>query len=372
MAAKTLRLRTLGWLGLSLSSLWLTGCAETPTGKWLERALAPAAPVAESAFKPADTEASFFRRQENVPADLPVPAAAQLLEAWQWEQGGTARWQTREAPAAVIRFYQDQGFRGDRVLVAQTERQWAIVYVQEGQPTLITLQYALGVPTPEGKPSSPAPPEVGSVWQQYRQDLQALGILGEEDPDRPVRRREFARWLWQTNNTLFADVPARQVRPGRTSDSPLFGDVPVTDRDFTAIQGLAAAGLIPIAPTFNPEGVLTRQDLLIWKVPLDTRRPLPGATVQAVQEAWGFQDVATLSPRGLQAALADAAGGDTANIRRSLGLTLRLQPQQPVTVAEAAAALWYVGDPKEGRSAQSVLAARQLTNPAPQESGEKN
>jgi hypothetical protein len=312
-----------------------------------------------------------------VPAGLPVPAAAQLLEAWQWEQGGLARWQTAEAPTAVANFYRGQGFRGDRILVEQTAERWAMVSVQEqSNQTIVTLQYALGVPTVEVPVDQPSPaqstPELLPAIQQYWKDLQALGILEKEDPDRPVRRREFARWLWQTNNTLFADTPARQVRPGRPTAPPLFGDVPVTDPDFGAIQGLAAAGLIPAAPVFNPEAVLTRQDMLIWKVPLDTRRPLPGATAQAVQEAWGFQDVASLSPRGLQAALADAAGGDTSNLRRSLGLTLRLQPQQPVTVAEAAAALWYVGDPKEGRSAQSVLAARQLTNPAPQESAEKN
>ncbi len=370
MAAKAFRLRTLGWTGLVLGGLWLTGCAETPAGKWLERSLAPTA--VEPASKPLVPPSSLLRRQDEVPAGLPVPAAAQLIEAWQWEQGGIARWQMETAPAAVVSFYREQGFQGDGVLVSQAGDRWVLVQVQgQGRPTVVTLQYALGVPGASPPPAQPQPERLPAV-QQYLKDLQALGILGEEDPDRPVRRREFARWLWQTNNTLFADVPARQVQPGRTTEPPLFGDVPTGDRDFAAIQGLAVAGLIPTAPTFNPEGVLTRQDLLIWKVPLDTRRPLPGATVQAVQEAWGFQDVSALSPRGLQAVLADAAGGDTSNLRRSLGLTLRLRPQQPVTVAEAAAALWYIGDPKEGRSAQSVLAARKLTAPADQESPQKN
>jgi len=372
LAAKTFRLRTLGWIGLGLSGLWLTGCAETPTGTWLERALAPAAPVAESTPNPSAPAASVLQRRDSAPADLPIPPTAQLLEAWQWEQGGIARWQTDALPTAVASFYREQGFQGDRVLVSQTGDRWIMVQVQgQSRPTVVTMQYALGVPGASPPPSQPQPELLPAV-QQYLKDLQDLGILGQEDPDRPVRRREFARWLWQANNTLFADVPARQVQPGRTTDSPLFGDVLPSDRDFAAIQGLAAAGLIPTAPTFNPEAVLTRQDLLIWKVPLDTRRPLPGATVQAVQEAWGFQDVSALSPRGLQAVLADAAGGDTSNLRRSLGLTLRLRPQQPVTVAEAAAALWYIGDPKEGRSAQSVLAARKLTAPTSQESLQKN
>ncbi|NJK59476.1 MAG: hypothetical protein HC918_03395 [Oscillatoriales cyanobacterium SM2_1_8] len=333
-------------------------------GNRLERAIAPAVkplPVAASGL-PVGTVA-------NLPPDWLPPEPAELQEVRQWRQGGVALWRTPKPTASVAKFYRDRGFQGENILSRRQDKGLAIVHLQaqSDTQTQVVLQYALGINLVESPAAPPKPSEdKGSTaellpaWRQYLMDLQALGVLGDEDPNRPVRRREFARWLWQTNNLLFEDVPARQVRPGRANAPPLFRDVPNGDPDFGPIQGLAASGLIPSTPMFEPEALLTRQDLLIWKVPLDTRRPLPGATAQAVQEALGFQDVASLSPRGLQAALADAAAGDVSNLRRSLGLTLRLQPQQPVTVAEATATLWYIGDPKDGRSAQSVLAARKL------------
>ncbi len=146
--------------------------------------------------------------------------------------------------------------------------------------------------------------------------------------------------------------------------TPIFEDVPASDPDFAAIQGLADAGFIPSPLTgdsqqvrFQPDAPLTRETLLLWKVPLDLQRLLPTGTVEQVQATWGFQDANRIGSAALSAALADHQNGDLANIRRLVGSTLLLQPQKPVTRAEAAATLWFIGIQGEGVSAKDLLRA---------------
>ncbi len=213
--------------------------------------------------------------------------------------------------------------------------------------------------------------------QSYVQDVANLGVLtpassktkGNQpkdssrfEPNKTISRREFARWLVSTNNRLNVDRPAQQIRLAESSTQPAFKDVPRSDPDFAVIQGLAEAGIIPsplsgdsTAVTFRPNAPLTRETLLLWKVPLDTRQALPTATIDAIKQTWGFQDAAKIEPRALRAVLADYQNGDLANIRRVLGYTTLFQPKKPVTRAEAAAALWYFGFQGEGQSAQDAL-----------------
>ncbi|MEO1446686.1 MAG: S-layer protein, partial [Cyanobacteria bacterium J06635_11] len=155
----------------------------------------------------------------------------------------------------------------------------------------------------------------------------------------------------------------RKIRSGVNSSQPVFQDVPVSDPDFAAIQGLSEAGIIPspltgssTTITFRPDSPLTRKDLLLWKVPLDTRQPLPQATAAAVQEAWGFQDAGKVEPRALQAVLADHQNGDFANIRRAYSYTTLFQPNKAATRAEAAAVLWRFGNSTEGITAGELRA----------------
>ena len=81
----------------------------------------------------------------------------------------------------------------------------------------------------------------------------------------------------------------------------MFQDVPTTDPDFAAIQGLAAAGILPsaltgnsTAVTFQPDAPLAREDLILWKIPLDIRSALPTTSPEAVTGTWGFQDTASI------------------------------------------------------------------------------
>lgn len=181
-------------------------------------------------------------------------------------------------------------------------------------------------------------------------------------PNQSITRREFARWLVEANNTIYADEAKERIRLAVESSNPAFADVPQSDPDFEVIQGLAEVGLVPsslagnaTAVNFRPDAPLTREDLLLWKVPLDTRQALPSASVEAVQEAWGFQDAGKIDPGALKAVLADHQNGDFANIPRAFGYTTLFQPQKAVTRAEAAAALWRIGNQNQGITAEEVL-----------------
>ena len=181
-------------------------------------------------------------------------------------------------------------------------------------------------------------------------------------PNQPITRREYARWLTTFNNAFHLDNPAEQLRLGVETTQPAFQDVSASDPDFPEIQGLAEAGIIPsplsgstTTVSFRPDAPLTREDLILWKIPLDIRQSLPTADVNAVQQTWGFQDAARIAPRVLQAVLADFQNGDFANIRRAFGYTMLFQPDKAVTRAEAAAVLWRFGNQTKGISAQSLL-----------------
>jgi hypothetical protein len=120
------------------------------------------------------------------------------------------------------------------------------------------------------------------------------------------------------------------------------------------VQGLANAGLIT-GDRFRPNDLLVREELVQWKIPLDIRQPLPSANVENIEQLWGFQDSNRISDNALRSIFADGQLGDLANIRRSFGFTTILQPQKPVTRAEAAASLWYFGTAIDGISVTKAL-----------------
>jgi S-layer homology domain len=216
--------------------------------------------------------------------------------------------------------------------------------------------------------------------QQYVTDLANLGALPLRSanptdaanksssqssqpfkPNQAIARREYARWLVTANNLIYTSQPSRQIRLGTAAEKPAFVDVPASDPDFGTIQGLANAGLISSslsgepAAAFRPDAPLTREEMILWKVPVDIRRSLPTTNLDAVQQTWGFQDAPKIEPKALRAVLADYQNGDLANIRRSFGYTTLFQPQKTVTRAEAAAALWYFGAQGDGLSAKDAL-----------------
>ena len=166
---------------------------------------------------------------------------------------------------------------------------------------------------------------------------------------------EYARWLIAANNRYYADNPGKKIYVAAKTNQSAFNDVKPKDPDFAAIQSLAEAGLIPSRLTndstnllFRPNAPLTREDLVTWKVPLDMRQALPKASIEAIEESWGFQDAKDIDSLAIRALYADFQNGDHSNIRRMFGYTTLFQPNKPVTRAEAAASLWYFGYQGDG------------------------
>lgn len=209
--------------------------------------------------------------------------------------------------------------------------------------------------------------QVPEVFRSYVLDLANLGILTAKEnnqfnPNKPITRREYARWLVKAKNRFYQDSPEQQIRLALKNAKPAFSDVLSNDADFLVIQGLAEAGLISSYLTgdsntflFRPDAPLTRSDLIIWKVPIDTGKSLPKASIDGVKETWGFQDTAQIEPIGLRGLYADFQNREQGNVRRVFGYTTLFQPQKTVTRAQAAAALWYFGYQGDGMSAQDVL-----------------
>ena len=263
-------------------------------------------------------------------------------------------------------------------------------------PTPLPTSTASALSTPTSSPPNIIPPvltpipsssrplkmalkDVPTGLRPYIADLSKLGLFPQEElnnqynpdgttmlvkPQNLVSRRVYARWLVSANNKMFTNNSAKHIRLARANEKQIFQDVPKTDPDFAVIQGLAEAGLIP-SPLFGdvnllkfrPDDFLTREDLILWKVPLDFRKPLPEATIEKIKAVWDFQDASKINPIALKAVLADG-GNKFSNIRRVFGYTKLFRPDKTVSRAEAAAVLWYFGDQKDGISAQMVLEAK--------------
>ncbi|MCC3405684.1 MAG: S-layer homology domain-containing protein [Microcoleus sp. PH2017_10_PVI_O_A] len=238
-------------------------------------------------------------------------------------------------------------------------------------------------PTPSASPKSEKVSQLDTKipqqLQQYVADLaqlEALKVRSKSganletgstlpEPNKIITRREYARWLVAANNQIYASRQAKQIRLAVESSESAFSDIPKTDPDFSAIQGLAEAGLIPSSLSgetkdmkFRPDAPLTRETMILWKVPLDTRQVLPTANIEGVKEKWSFQDASKIDSQASRAVLADFNNGDLANIRRVFGFTTLFQPKKSVTRAEAAASLWYFGIQDQGLSAKDALQAK--------------
>ena len=218
--------------------------------------------------------------------------------------------------------------------------------------------------------------DLDNVPEQLEQPLEAIAALGvltpytgeanvelsKFAPNEIITRGEYARWLITANNRYYSDNPGKKIYIAPEAQQSAFNDVKPSNPDFEAIQSLAEAGLIPSRLSgdstdllFRPDAPLTREDLITWKVPLDSRQSLPKASIEAIEESWGFQDVAKIDSSAIRALYADFQNGDLSNVRRIFGYTTLFQPKKSVTRAEAAASLWYFGFQGDGITAQEIL-----------------
>ncbi|GAP95322.1 S-layer homology domain-containing protein [Leptolyngbya sp. NIES-2104] len=336
------------------------------------------------------------------PAEIPKYPNATLVEAR--STGSTpveqstdlfTRWSSADDRDRVFNFYRDELQKNGWTLNEQNAEQGRLVASRQGlrigiglataqsgvnfsietksEQTAQVTESPAASPSPTPGTSNPSFSDIEKAPQELRSfigDLAQLGVLTGQtkdnntlfEPNKNVTRRVYARWLVEANNRIYRDRPARQIRLAVETGQTAFRDVSAKDPDFSVIQGLAEAGLIPSslsgsssAALFRPDAPLSREDLILWKIPVDTRQPLPNATIDSVKQTWGFQDASRIDANALRAVYADFQNGDQANIRRAFGFTTIFQPKRSVTRAEAAAVLWYFGFQGDGISAQQAL-----------------
>ncbi|XTZ11712.1 MAG: S-layer homology domain-containing protein [cyanobacterium endosymbiont of Rhopalodia inflata] len=339
---------------------------------------------------------STIKLPNHFPSEIPQYPQATLQEITQkiTEENGAVSWKTNESTEKVKDFYRRelksqrweiiQPFSSESqesLLIAQKDNLKIRLSLVPGKSTTeFTLEYKQANTTQLNNSSSDqfssiiSEPihfsdinQVPEALRPYVQDIANLGILtakknNQFNPNEPITRREYARWLVEAKNKFYQDSPEQQIRLGLKNAQPAFSDVPSNDPDFPVIQGLAEAGLISSHLTgdsdtflFRPDELLTRSDLIVWKVPLDMGKSLPKASIDGIKETWGFQDTTQIGPIGLRGLYADFQNGEQGNVRRVFGYTMLFQPKKTVTRAQAAAALWYFGYQGDGLSAEDVL-----------------
>lgn len=322
----------------------LGACQDSNLGRSLENAIAPASPPSPAAI----AQKSNQTKQSN-PASTSIPI--------------TAKPQISPATSPSLSALKDENRLSSLTLINESKAiaLQSLTISKRPKNTLQSLFY-INFLNPQPQISEFSDLEtVPTPLRPWIKDLNKLGTITPKtglqfQPNILVARREYARWLLQTNNRLYKNQPSRQIRLAQTTDTASFPDILNNHPDFAIIQGLANAGLISgTGDRFRPNDPLLREDLVQWKIPIDLRQPLPNATLETVTQVYGFKDSDRISENALSAVFADAQLRDISNIRRSFGFTTLLQPQKPVTRAEAAASLWYFGTATDGISAAKVL-----------------
>jgi hypothetical protein len=210
-----------------------------------------------------------------------------------------------------------------------------------------------GSPAPTATPAVPVQQVSftdisGDFGQQEIQDEAALGILdtttGAFKPNAPITRAQFVRWLVKAENVYFKDAVSKQVRLAKTGPAQ-FVDVPVTNPDFQYIQGLANAGyVIGIDKKhFAPNRVLTREELIAIKAPVDEGANIPFDSSMKMYLG-NYSDVDKINPQYMPAIHEDESVRTTRNIARIWGALKAFSPKKPVTRSEAAIAIWEIND----------------------------
>jgi hypothetical protein len=261
------------------------------------------------------------------------------------------------------------GCSGDRLLESKFTADPSLL--NRPSPTVSpTTSSAPLITLPTTQPTS-SPEKPVAVVQSYIDDLKGLGIIEPGiDPNAPITRREYLRWLVRANNRFYNNQPSLQIRSATADGIPLFKDIPNNDPDYPIIQGLAEAGLLPSSLTrdnsallLQPDLPLTRETMILWKVPLDYRKPFPLASLDTIKSSWGFSDANLIDPKVWRPLYVDFQNGDASNLRRAFGYTVLLQPKKIVTHAQAAAAIWSFGFQDGVLNASDILKRESLPTP---------
>jgi hypothetical protein len=186
----------------------------------------------------------------------------------------------------------------------------------------------------------------GIFGAQTIQDEAGLGILdstsGAFQPNAPVSRAVFVRWLVKANNVYAGNQPAQQIRLAQGGSSS-FVDVSPSNPDFPYIQGLANTGYVigVDAKHFAPNRLPTRETMVAIEEPLDLaanfNRYNPGLFTGT-----GLTDEGKIAKPYRTAVFSDLSNGRPI-LARVYGTFKTLQPQKAVTRSEAAVAVSEIG-----------------------------
>lgn len=200
----------------------------------------------------------------------------------------------------------------------------------------------------------------GTFGAAQIQDLAKLGVFGPPtgafNPTATITRGDFARWLVNANNAIWANDPDRIIRPSQSATSS-YPDVPTSHPDFTYIQGLYDAGFSVGFPdkTFKPDANLTHEQMIAIKEAVDR-----GGLDKYYVSYWSstmpdWKDKAQINAI-FRGPIAEDSGLDRSvvsqwnlpnfvigNVGRAFGAIAMFRPQDPVTRAQAALVLWKMG-----------------------------
>ncbi|MBD2326707.1 S-layer homology domain-containing protein [Alkalinema sp. FACHB-956] len=237
-------------------------------------------------------------------------------------------------------------------------------------------------PTPQASPVD-FEDTAGVFGAKEIAQLSALGVFekttGKFNPQQPITRAEFLRWLVRANNAIWETQPDKTVREA-TGGKATFSDVPASHPDFRYIQGVVNAGIAVgyDATTFKPDEPLTREQMIAIKIGLDyggipeLKEKKPGTNVLYADSnipPWSDRD--RISPKfkpAFRLAYTDPRyqalenKNYFKNVERSFGAIKTLNPQAPVTRLEAALCLSLFGThsiSEEFRTAEQALQDRQ-------------
>ena len=186
----------------------------------------------------------------------------------------------------------------------------------------------------------------GTFAEQSIKDEAALGVFdqtsGAFNPNAPISRADFVRWLVKADDAYFASDPQHQIRLAEGTTAT-FVDVPPSDPNYKYIQALANAGYVigKNATHFVPSQPITREEMIAIKAQVDEGSTI--ASDPGLVQFLPFSDKSTINPQFLGAVHEDFSVRTTQNIGRVWGSIKVFHPRQAVTRSEAAIAIWEIG-----------------------------